>query len=151
MCAGRIVNLHASLLVKVTTEITCHEQKNIDETVQEANMAGKLTDSKSTLGEMLCLFGDHPSVPVSWTCDEQTSVSHSSVETDVISLDIGLRVVGLLALTLWDIVIDESEHLASRARVTLRVRLNPKHHKSHRIPLTTLHQTRNSFNNHAHC
>ena len=86
MLCRKIVNLHASLLMKVTTEIKCHEQKNIDETVQEANMAGKLTDSKSTLGEMLCLFGEHPSVPVSWTCEEQTSVSHSSAETDVISL-----------------------------------------------------------------
>ena len=37
-------------------------------------------------------------------CKKQTSVSHSSTESKIISLDAGLRMDGLLALDLWDIV-----------------------------------------------
>ena len=35
-----------------------------------------------------------------------SSVSHSSTEADIISLDAGLRMDGILALTLWDLVIE---------------------------------------------
>ena len=38
-------------------------------------------------------------------CKKQTSVSHSSTESEVLSLDAGLRMDRLLALDLWDIVI----------------------------------------------
>ena len=37
---------------------------------------------------------------------KQTSVSHSTTESEVMSLDAGLRVDGLPALDLWDIVIE---------------------------------------------
>ena len=40
-------------------------------------------------------------------CKKQTSVSHSSTESEVISLDAGLRMDRLLALDLWDVVIEE--------------------------------------------
>ena len=36
----------------------------------------------------------------------KTSVSHSSTESEIISLDAGLRMEGLLALDLWDLVIE---------------------------------------------
>ena len=39
-------------------------------------------------------------------CKKQTAVSHSSTESEVIPLDAGLRMDGLLALDLWDIVIE---------------------------------------------
>ena len=39
-------------------------------------------------------------------CKKQTSVSHSSTEAEVISLDAGLRMDGIPALTLWDLVIE---------------------------------------------
>ena len=45
-------------------------------------------------------------VPISWICKKQTSVSHGSTESEIISLDAGLRMDGLLALDLWDIVIE---------------------------------------------
>ena len=35
-------------------------------------------------------------------CKKQTAVSHSSTESEIISLDTGLRLDGLLALELWD-------------------------------------------------
>ena len=39
-------------------------------------------------------------------CKKQTSVSHSSAEAEIISLDAGLRMDGIPALTLWDLVIE---------------------------------------------
>ena len=41
-----------------------------------------------------------------WMCKKQTSVSHSSTESDIISLDSGLRMDGILAFDLWDVVIE---------------------------------------------
>ena len=54
----------------------------------------------------MCIFGSRTFVPVSWMCKKQTSVSHSSTESDIVSLDAGLRMDGLPALDLWDIVIE---------------------------------------------
>ena len=42
-----------------------------------------LEDSKSTSGGILCIFGSHTFVPISWMCKKQTSVSHSSTEAEV--------------------------------------------------------------------
>ena len=67
---------------------------------------GYLEDSKSTSGGVLCIFGSHTFVPISWMCKRQTSVSHSSTEAEIISLDAGLRMDGIPALTLWDLVIE---------------------------------------------
>ena len=38
-------------------------------------------------------FGSDTFVPTSWMCKKQTSVSHSSTESEIISLDAGLRKV----------------------------------------------------------
>ena len=38
-------------------------------------------------------------------CQKQTSVSHSSTESEIISLDTGLRLDGLPALELWDLIV----------------------------------------------
>ena len=36
---------------------------------------------------------------------KQTSVSHSSTESEIISWDAGLRLDGFLALDLWDLIV----------------------------------------------
>ena len=72
---------------------------------QDSDFAGDLEDSKSTSGETLCVFGSHTFVPISWMCKKQTSVSHSSTESEIISLDTGLRLDGLPALELWDLIV----------------------------------------------
>ena len=64
------------------------------------SFAGDLEDSKSTSGGTLCIFGNHTFVPVCWMCRKQTAVSHSSTESEIISLDAGLRLDGLPALEL---------------------------------------------------
>ena len=72
---------------------------------QDSDFAGDLEDSKSTSGGTLCIFGSHTFVPITWMCKEQTSVSHSSTESEIISLDTGLRLDGLPALELWDLIV----------------------------------------------
>ena len=72
---------------------------------QDSDFAQKLEDSKSTSGGTLCVFGSHTFVPISWMCKKQTSVSHSSTESEIISLDAGLRLEGIPALDLWDLIV----------------------------------------------
>ena len=45
-------------------------------------------------------------VPISWMLKKHSSVSHSSPESEVVSLDAGLRMDGILALDFWDVVIE---------------------------------------------
>ena len=40
-----------------------------------------------------------------WMCKKQTSVSHSSTESEIISLDAGMRMGGIPALDLWDLIV----------------------------------------------
>ena len=58
---------------------------------QDSDFAGDLEDSKSTSGGTMCVFGSLSFVPISWMCKKQTAVSHSSTESEIISLDEGLR------------------------------------------------------------
>ena len=75
--------------------------KDLDvNTFQDSDFAGDLEDSKSTSGGILCIFGSHTFVPISWMCNKQTSVSHSSTEAEIISLDAELRMDGIPALDL---------------------------------------------------
>ena len=73
---------------------------------QDSDFAGDLEHSKSTSGGSLCVFGSHTFVPISWMCKKQTSVSHSSTESEIIYLDAGLRLDGIPALDLWDLIVE---------------------------------------------
>ena len=53
----------------------------------------------------MCIFGSHTFVPISWMCKKQTAVSHSSTESEIISLDAGLRLDGIPAFDLWDLIV----------------------------------------------
>ena len=67
---------------------------------QDSDFAGDLGDSKSSSGEILCIFGSRPFVPIYRMCKKQMSVSHSSTDSEIISLD-------ALALDIWDVVLEE--------------------------------------------
>ena len=56
-------------------------------------------------GATLCNFLSHTFVPISWMCEKQTSVSHSSTESEIISLDAGLRLDGVTAHDLMDLIV----------------------------------------------
>ena len=100
---------------------------------QDSDFAEDLEDSKSTSGGTLCIFGSHTFVPISWMCKKQTAVSHSSTESEIISWNTGLRLDGLLALELWDLIVSvfgSVSHVSDRSG-------QPdndvhKHHKSQR-------------------
>ena len=72
---------------------------------QDSDFAEDLEDSKSTSGGTLCVFGSHTFVPISWMWKKQTSLSHSSTESEIISLDAGLRLDGIPARDLWDLIV----------------------------------------------
>ena len=72
---------------------------------QDSDFAGDLEDSKSTSGGTLGVFGSHTFIPISWMCKKQTSVSHSSTESEIISLDAGLSLDGIPALDFWDLIV----------------------------------------------
>ena len=96
---------------------------------QNSDFAGDLEESTS--GRTLCIFESHTFVPISWMCQKQTSVSHSSTESEIISLDTGLRLDGLPALELWDLIVSV---LGIVSRVSDRSGTpesdDHKHHKS---------------------
>ena len=75
---------------------------------QDSDFAGNLEGSKSPSGGTLCIFGSHTFVPISWMCKKQTAVFQSSTESEIISLDTGLRFDCLLALELWDPIVSVS-------------------------------------------
>ena len=63
---------------------------------QDSDLAGDLKGSKSISGGKLCIFGSHTFfVPISWMCKKQSAVSHSSTESEIITLDAGLRLDGI--------------------------------------------------------
>ena len=81
---------------------------------QDSDFAGDLEDSKSTSGGTLCIFGSHTFVLISWMCKKQTSVSHSAKESEIISLDAGLRLDGIPALYF----VGSDRHSSSRKHVS---------------------------------
>ena len=64
----------------------------------DASFASWLADSKSTSGCILVLMGPNTYVPISWFCKKQGSISNSSSESELISLDAALRMEGIPAL-----------------------------------------------------
>ena len=69
--------------------------------------------------EVCCACWDHHAfVPISWTCKEQTAVSHSSAESEIISLDAGLRIDGLPVLQFWECVLETLSCKTAKGNVT---------------------------------
>ena len=57
----------------------------------DADHAGDRRDCKSTSGVYLCLWGPNTRFPLACICKKQTSQSHSSVEAELVALDLALR------------------------------------------------------------
>ena len=74
---------------------------------QDSEFAGDLDDSKNQPQEGSCVSLDVEHLFQKVRCERsKSSVWRSSRESEIISLDAGLRVAGLLALDLWDTVIE---------------------------------------------
>ena len=105
---------------------------------QDSDFAADLEDSKSTYGGTLCIFGSHTFVPISWMCKKQTAVSHSSTESEIISLDSGLRIDGLCALQLWDLnvsVFGSVSQISDRTGRLVNVDLKRNHKSQGKIKM----------------
>ena len=70
------------------------------------------------------MVGSRTLVLVNWMCKKQTSVSHSSTESELVPLDACLRMDGLPALDLWDIVIEVLRSPATNKKPSIRVHGN---------------------------
>ena len=105
-CDKRLARLISFLHYTSEFKQFCHEGDTAQQCrpglFQDSDFAGDLEDSMSTSGGVLCIFGSHTFVPTSWMCKKQTSLSHSSTESEIISLDAGLRMVGTPALDIWE-------------------------------------------------
>ena len=76
---------------------------------QDSDFAGDLEDSKSTSGGTLCIFGSHT------FCSNKLDVQETNcrfAESEIISLDTGLRLDGLPALELWDLIVSVFESVS---------------------------------------
>ena len=62
--------------------------------VSRLRLCSRPEGSKSISGGVSCIFGSRTFGPISWMCKKQTSVSFSSAESEIISLDAGLRMDG---------------------------------------------------------
>ena len=82
---------------------------------QDSDFPGGLEISESTSEGMLFIFGSHSFVPIGWTSKRQTAASNSTTETEIISLDTGPRLEGILSLGLWDLLI-EVLHFGARRK-----------------------------------
>ena len=110
---------------------------------QDSDFAGDFEDSKSTSRGILYFFGSHTFVPLSWMCKKQTSVSHSSTEAEVISLNAGLRMDGISAVDLWDLVTEVFHSSPYQTNKTKDVRVSrgnlsatPRSNMRQQIPIT---------------
>ena len=110
---------------------------------QDSEFAGDVEDSMSTTVGIRCFFGSPTFAPRSWMCKKQTSVSHSSTEAEVISLDAGLRMDRIPALGLWDFGIEVFNSSPNQINKTKDVRelqgnlsATPQSHKRKQIPTT---------------
>ena len=100
---------------------------------QDSDFAGHLEDSKSTSGGTFCVSGSRTFVTICCVCKKQTAASHSWTESEIISLDTGLRFDGLPALELWDLLVSvfgSVSHVSDRSGQPDND-VN-KHHKPHK-------------------
>ena len=72
----------------------------------DASFADCIRTNKSTSGLYIALAGPNTFIPIAAICKKQTCVSHSSTESEVVAMELGLRSEALPILTLWDLVID---------------------------------------------
>ena len=101
--------------------------------VQDSDFAGDLEDSKSTSGGTFGIFGSLTFVPFSCVCTKQTSVSNSSTDSEIISLDTGLRLDGLPALELWDLIVSVLGNVSRVSDGSGKPECDVhKHHKHHK-------------------
>ena len=72
----------------------------------DADYAGDVWASKSASGGYMVLVGEHTFLPVAALCKKQSVVSHSSAESEIVSLEVNLRTEAIPILSFWDLVVE---------------------------------------------
>ena len=75
----------------------------------DADFAGGTRASKSASGSYIALVGPNTFMPIASLCKKQTVVSHSSTESEIISMEIALRSEAIPILSFRDLVVDVSD------------------------------------------
>ena len=79
----------------------------------------------------MSIFGSHTFVvPICGMCKKQTCVSHISTVSEIISVDAGLRMDGIPALDLWDLVFDVFHSNSNQKQPFKQVRSDPSYCKA---------------------
>ena len=96
---------------------------------QDSDFAGNCKIPNLPQGKILGTFGNRTLVPTSWMCKKQTSVSLSSAESEVISLDARLSMDGICMFDFGDLVIEvlRSSNNVPARRNPLRDESQSKH------------------------
>ena len=100
-------------------------------TVSRLWLCGRSWRFEIISGGTLCVSGSHTFVPINWMCKKQTSVSHSSTEYEIISLDTGLRLDGLPALELWDLMVSVLGNMTQTTERLERLVILDRSQRSH--------------------
>jgi hypothetical protein len=72
----------------------------------DADFAGDKESSRSTTGIFLALTGPNTFFPLNGVSKKQTCVSHSTPEAEIVAANAAVRLEGLPALQLWDILMN---------------------------------------------
>jgi len=70
----------------------------------DADFAGDMVTAKSTSGCYLAIVGPNTFAPITASCTKQTCVSHSSIASEIVAAERGIRTEGLQALAFWELV-----------------------------------------------
>ena len=114
----------------------------------DSDFAGCTQTARSTTGVFLALVGPHSFLPLSAISKRQTAVSHSTPEAELVAADHGVRVEGLPAVTLWNVLLKRDVSLVlcedneSAARVIETGRNPTMRHilRTHKVDLAFLHE-----------
>ena len=151
-----------TFITRVTTD-NCH----VGNTAQhsrlrlflDSDFAGDFEDSAATFGGIVMYLRKSNVCSYKLDVQGQTSVSHRSTDSEVISLDAGLRMDGIPAVGLWDLAIEVLDFFfekkvptsGNRSRDEIKANTNPntktktqQNEKLKSYPMwTTLSQARN--------
>ena len=133
-CDNRLVRLISCIHFTSEYNQYCHVWNTVQKIrlwlFQDFDTAGNPEDSKSTSGGTLCVFGSRTFVPISWMWKKQTCVSHSSTDSEIISLNTGLRMDGIPVLDPWDLDITVIHSNSNQEQKDKQARRNPLHDKA---------------------
>ena len=114
----------------------------------DADFAGCPYTARSTTGGYLSLWGKDTRFPIAAVCRRQQCTSHSTPEAEIVAADTALRTIGIPALELWSIVLNDEKLILqfqednSTMITVMKTGKNPtmRHlNRTHRVSIHWLH------------